>query len=354
MRLNLLENGMTKVVLHVGMPKCASSSIQAHFADHYQTYCGQGLLYPKTGRETKGYRSHRPLHHASAEEYPELLKQIADEAREQRCRNILLSSEELANSRIQKSDTQALIRSLQNLFGSENVEILFLIRDHLSFIRSSFAQYLKGGLFRVSDADFFARDVPSIRTYADCFFEKNQFEVFSFSAFFQQFQTIANGARINLMSIKEPNMGPLLKRVCELFDAPFVGEDTRQNERFSQHQLFCLLHARKKYGREKTKAKRRFLAKGMIADPEFHSSLFDVDASLAERLTQTAIQDLNYFKPFSDVYIATAFSADAKPTCEQDSIEVPENLLRFIDRIMEIEDLKMPRAKRVGKRFMSV
>lgn len=344
---------MTKVILHVGMPKCASSSIQAHFADHYQAYCGHGLLYPKTGRETKGYRSHRPLHHASAEEFPEFLERIAEEARQENCRSILLSSEELANSRVQKSDTQGLIRSLQDHFGTENVEILFLIRDHMSFIRSSFAQYLKGGLFRVSDTDFFARDVPSIRTYADCFLDKNRFEFFSFSAFFQQFEAIANGARINLMSIKEPKKGALLQRVCQLLEVPFVGEDTRQNERFSQHELFCLLHARKRYGLEQVKKKRRFLTKGMIVDPNFHSSLFDVDASLTERLTKTAIDDLSYFKAFSDVDIPTEFSFDdpvAGGTCY---VEAPENLLRFIDRIMQIEDLKMPRAKRVGRRFLS-
>ena len=51
----------TQVYVHVGMPKCASSSVQAHFHKHYGHYHRQGLLYPRTACQKADYRSHRPL-----------------------------------------------------------------------------------------------------------------------------------------------------------------------------------------------------------------------------------------------------------------------------------------------------
>lgn len=347
------EIAVTKVFLHVGMPKCASSSIQAHFADYYEEYCDLGLLYPKAGRETTGYRSHRPLHHATVEDFPKILTDISEEASLRNCHSILLSSEELANSRVQKSDTQALIQSIQSHFGAENVEILFLIRDHLTFIRSSFAQYLKGGLFRVNDKDFFSRDTPSIRTYADCFLEKNGFEVFSFSTFFQQFEAIANGARINLVSIKDPSGVPLLERICLLVGASFVGRETRRNESLSQHQLFCLLHARKRYGLNRVRKKRNLLVCGMIVDENFHSPLFDVDAFLVKRLCATAQQDSAFFKAKFQLDMPIQFPSDDNLVDAEGPVEAPENLIAFIDRVMTFRNLKMPRAKRIGKRMLA-
>ncbi|NVO28941.1 hypothetical protein HJ526_16035 [Donghicola sp. C2-DW-16] len=204
---------MTKVILHVGMPKCASSSIQAHFADHYDAYVSLGLLYPAAGRETTGYRSHRPLHHASIAEFPVIIEQIAAEARSKNCENILLSSEELGNAVVKNSEIADLIKALQAQFGASNVEVLFLIRNHASFVASSFAQFIKAGLFRVSENLFFRHPEPSINAYAECFRAQNGFDFFDFHEFFQRFEAVANGARFNVLNINEPGGGSVIERV---------------------------------------------------------------------------------------------------------------------------------------------
>ena len=50
--------------------------------------------------------------------------------------------------------TRKLIRGLNERFGAKNVSFLFIIRNHISFIESAYAQFLKGGLFRVADTEF--------------------------------------------------------------------------------------------------------------------------------------------------------------------------------------------------------
>lgn len=341
---------MTKVIFHVGMPKCASTSIQAHFADNYAAYAAHGLLYPVAGRETTGYRSHRPLHHAPPADFPAIINEIAAEARALNCDNILLSSEELGNAVVQNSETEDLIKALQNHFGPSNVEVLFVIRNHWSFVSSSYAQFIKAGLFRVSERQLFKRPVPSINAYADCFRAQQGFDFFSFREFLQRFEAVSNGAKFNVMNINQPDSKGVIERVCNLFGIASAAEETRRNESLSQHELFCLLHARRRHGFDKVKPKRKFLLKGMIPDQTFTSPLFHIDAALAERIKAAADADRQFFESRFQVHInpPPAFTPDAAQS--EGPIAPAANMVEFIDKIMSIEGLKMPRAKIIGRK----
>ncbi len=154
-----------EVIFHIGMPKCASSTIQAHFADNDAYYASHGVLYPESYRIQHGYRHHENLF-ARDLKADTAVDTLLQEAKAKSCSKLVLSCERF-------SDDQARLGDLTTAFsaalGQDSVTVLGLIRDPLGLLRSSYAQFVKGGLWGINRGEFFKKTDASIDAYIDAF-----------------------------------------------------------------------------------------------------------------------------------------------------------------------------------------
>lgn len=154
----LITRRAPRVLVHVGLPKCGSTAIQAHFANHDKAHRGQGVVYPMASRAQSGYRSHRLLSHAPVNELPTRLEEIAAEA--QQADTIFLSCESWT-SLLPAGQARTLGTALAQVFDPQRVTIVAWFRNPIDFIEAAYAQFLVGGLMNASKPTFFARDAPA-------------------------------------------------------------------------------------------------------------------------------------------------------------------------------------------------
>jgi hypothetical protein len=141
------------ILIHIGLAKCASSSIQAFFNVNRKRLRRASVFYSGPGRAGLG-----KAHHNIANEILERrrfdpdLGALADVARV--CRRhpdglIVLSSEIF-----ERADEQSIAK-LKEVFAAENVRILLVVRSLLSQLRSSYAQRIRHGKHSYDFDEFF-------------------------------------------------------------------------------------------------------------------------------------------------------------------------------------------------------
>jgi len=170
---------MTTVYLHVGMPKCASSTIQGYFNRNDQRNRNAGFVYPVAGRSTSGFFNHEPINHMNPDEIENLVQEIKVEA--EGAETVFISSEDFVHAHWDSPVIANLIEQLNNTFCAKNVRLLFLFRNHFSFIESAFAQFLKGGLYRVNHGKFHRKTAGDVESYCSIFRETNGFDFFDYA-----------------------------------------------------------------------------------------------------------------------------------------------------------------------------
>ncbi len=350
---------MTQVLLHIGMPKCASSSLQAHFWHNHEHYRRQGLLYPRTACETTGYRSHRPLHETPADGLAGVVAANAAEAEAAGSDRILLSSEAFINSYWDRPEAGDVVRALQAEFGARNVRLLFLIRDHLSFTRSAFAQFIRGGLMRVPEAAVFDHAPLGIAGFAEAFRARHGFEIFSYKDLLTRFAERAGGladSAIEVMSIHRSDSGggDIVEKICRHLAVTAAPLEAATNTRLSERQLFCLLHARQRYGFERVKRRRPFLIRGVGRGPGFTSPVFRPDAALFARIQDAAASDRAYFTARFRGPFEALFQLPAAPDLGQQGRRQPgAKMVEFIDAVMTPADMTMKEALAIRNRLFN-
>lgn len=155
-----------QIMFHIGLPKCASSTLQAHFADNDAFYRRQGLLYPASHRMPKGYRSHKPLLHPGLD-LSGAVEEILAEARQAGCDRILLSAEDFSTYRTGR--LRDLVQGFAARTGGGAISILCLLRDPVEMLRSSYYQFIRGGLWGIDRSAFYRQADISINAYIDAF-----------------------------------------------------------------------------------------------------------------------------------------------------------------------------------------
>lgn len=169
-----------------------------------------------------------------------------------------MSSEALINSYWNRPEAGDVVRALQAQFGVQNLRLLFLIRDHLSFTRSAFAQFIRGGLMRVPERDVFTHAPLGVDSFTEAFRARHGFEIFSYSDLLTRFADRVSGladSAIRVMSIHRSDCGggDIVEALCRDLAVTAAPLEQAHNTRLSERQLFCLLHARQRYGFERVK-----------------------------------------------------------------------------------------------------
>lgn len=234
-----------QVTIHIGMPKCASSTVQAHFADNDALYQTKGFLYPTQHRLKNGYRHHNPLFE------PDLppdtaVQNLLREATRKNCARILISTERFT------TDTEAHLAKITAAFarqiGAENITCLCLVRDPASMLRSSFQQFVRAGLWRVNRAKFYAETDGSITAFFRAFRAENGFELHEYDKIIARTTKGVTAGKLLVWDIKD---GPdILTRLTQHFELPAGKAPKKQNQSFPPAKIAFLRQFQQNYGQE--------------------------------------------------------------------------------------------------------
>lgn len=143
-----------KIILHIGMPKTATTTLQVTFDQNHVPLLESGVLYPKSGRFVRACNHHKrflPVASCRNEirtpfpEFPEsfesMVTSVDNERRETGAEVIILSSEMLWNPRA--FDFEALKR-IRGAFSQYEFNIVVYLRDLESHAPSGYAQRVTG------------------------------------------------------------------------------------------------------------------------------------------------------------------------------------------------------------------
>lgn len=344
---------MTTVYLHIGMPKCASSALQSFMFMNEARHRSEGLCYPVTAREATGYFSHRPLHRLAFDEVPLAIDMIAAEAESHDCQRLLVSSEEFMNSQWDKKITGRIIASLNAHFGTSNVRIMMLFRNHFPFVESVYAQFLKGGMFRYPDTAFMQSKDKGIFSFASDFRRRNGFDFFSYADFIERIKLHAPDNPFDLISTEQAdwNGRDIIDTLCSKLNISRKNcrnSSLVSNERYSEIALYLLHYSRKTYGFPRTKARRSIVA-GLFpakGDKKF-SKLLHVSGPLFDQLVAASERDQRYFARNTSEPCEALFTVPdiyRRQQHQDDDIVVPDWSWHLIDQVMQADEISFKQA----------
>ena len=227
------------------MPKCASSSLQAHFADNDSFYQEYGFLYPSQHRLKKGYRHHDPLFDPSLD--PEqAASDILEEAKRKGCNRILISTEQFStdlNGQLAVT-TSAFARRV----GTDQLSCLCLVRDPASMLRSGYQQFIRAGLWRINRADFYSNSDASIHSYISAFRKACGFEWYEYEKIIQRTTMGVEAKTLRVWNINESQ--DFITRLTSFLDLPTGGSSEQKNLRLPQAKIKFLRQFQQEFGQE--------------------------------------------------------------------------------------------------------
>lgn len=232
----------TRVVFHIGLPKCGSTTIQAHFADYDTAYRAQGLVYPVKARSPDGYRSHVPLLHMPPADLRSRIRAIAEEA--QGARVILLSCEAFADY-LPRGNSAEVGAALAEEFGADNVTILAYFRNPAPFMASAYAQFVVGGLLDVPKGPFFSEGPSGLAAFVHAASERKGFAPYDYLGWVQAIQAAFPGLDLNLRSMEAADIGDnLIDDLGRVLKVRRLGQGTQiLNTRHTASSILALQHA---------------------------------------------------------------------------------------------------------------
>lgn len=134
---------MTKLFLHVSLPKTATTSIQNFLSLNRDKLKRDGWLYPLTARQ---YMAHHLLGNFFRADNLDWIGQadpaatraaLLDEVRASGCDNVIMSSESLVSS--------TRIAEVKQFFSDFDVQIVYVLRRQDHWIESAYQEHLKRG-----------------------------------------------------------------------------------------------------------------------------------------------------------------------------------------------------------------
>ena len=290
------EGAGPAVWVHVGLPKCGSTTVQRYFAAHADQFRAQGLCYPETGRSTGGYRSHEPIARTSQADLPALVAAIAAEAAG--CDRIFLSCEDFANA-LPLGNGAALVAELNRVFGADQVRVLAYFRNVHDFVASCYAQFVMGGLFKINAGRFFqgAPDDPAatdLAAFVAAFEALKGFPLYSLRGHAEQIARHFPDNAVVLKSIERMDIGEggLIGDICRTLGVEVLEMAPAQNRRVSNLLLAAALSARRQVSTEAFRRLRPHLQR-LVNGPKwaaragFDRADLHVDAALHARIAAT-------------------------------------------------------------------
>ena len=258
---------MIETWLHVGLPKCGSTTLQRHFARHEAAHLEHGLLYPEAGRSQVGYRAHRPLCHARAA-LSDLARAIAREAREKGARTLLVSCEEFGARLPADPAGRNVADALEAATGGP-VRVVAWLRHPADLAVSAFAQFTDQGLFGVDRARFWAGGPGSVARYLGAYREARGRDLLSPLGHARAVVDGFPGREVTLRSAERGDLGRgLLAEFCAVFGVPRLPGPAHRNRRAAARATALMAEAQDRFGPAAYKARRAELLPWLSAQAE--------------------------------------------------------------------------------------
>ncbi|MEQ3671118.1 hypothetical protein [Pseudophaeobacter sp.] len=234
-----------QITIHIGFPKCASTSLQAYMADNDALFRAAGLLYPESHRLHTGYRHHGPLL-APDLDLAAAVDDIANEAQTHRCGHILLSTEEYTTNRTGR--LAALTREFSKRFGPEAVSLLCLLRDPVAMLRSSYQQFVRAGLWGIHRDKFYNETDGSIEAYIEAFHKVRECHWFAYDDLLRAAMTGVTAGRLTVWDLDR--ISDLAGQLDHHFSLPGGQTALVKNIRVSMAKLHFLRLFQQEFGQK--------------------------------------------------------------------------------------------------------
>lgn len=243
-----------QVIFHIGMPKCASTSLQAHFANNDELYRQSSFLYPVSYRSLKSYRRHQPLFNSGLD--PEMAaEEILMEAKAGTCSRILLSTEGFISDRSER--LAALTSAFSKRLGPDMVSYLCFVREPMAMLRSSYHQFVRAGLWDINKNSFFSETDGSINAYIQAFREQQGCHWYEYSTLINRAIERVPSAQLRVWDVDD---GPdLVERLCALYSLPKGTPTEARNKRLSQEKIKFLRSFQRDFGQRHYVSNRQAL-----------------------------------------------------------------------------------------------
>lgn len=227
-----------QVWLHIGLPKCGSTTIQRHMAAAGSEHQARGVCYPQAWRSPDGYRNHLPLAKLPPRMLPQALAEISAEALERECSRIVLSCEHWANA-FPGSNLLPLYEALQAQLPDWQIRIAAYFRNPYDFVESCYAQFVRAGLLQINRHRFYADGAPSIEKFLACFEDSRGFPLYSNLGFARMLMAHFPPEVLMLRSIEPQDLAQpdMLGDFCSLLGLPGPARTGRRNRRISNRKL---------------------------------------------------------------------------------------------------------------------
>lgn len=229
-----------RVWLHVGLPKCGSTTIQRHFAQRAAVYARAGLCYPTAHRATRGYQSHRPLADLGPRALPRAIARIAEEA--DGMTDILVSTEKYTNA-LHDAALSDVTDALAFRFGADAVTVLVYLRHPVDFVESAFAQFLRAGLFGIDRTAFYRGGPPTIDRFLNAFAVRRGYPAYHLRGWIEEIATAAPRSHLVVRSLDDLPGSDLVADVCGLIGIPPAPNRPRRNARLSSRTIAAFAYA---------------------------------------------------------------------------------------------------------------
>ncbi|MEX5579933.1 glycosyltransferase family 2 protein [Pseudophaeobacter sp. A-200-2] len=314
-----------QVWLHVGLPKCGSTTLQQHMSKSAELHQTQGVCYPQSWRAPDGYRNHLPLAKLAPESLPQALDEIISEALNRQCSRIVLSCEHWTNA-FSSSNLLRLHATLRAQFPDWQVRVVAYFRNPYDFVESSYAQYVRAGLFQISRRRFYADGAPSIEKFLACFEDSWGFPLYSNLQFARLLTEHFTSEELLLRSISPQDLAEpdMLADFCRLLELPAPETTQRSNQRVSIRKLAELEYVQTLTDLEGFARLRPMLLQTNVtgsADLDIlRSSTLHIDLETAEAITQQIEKERAELRKI--------FSTGIKGLCEIRSTTSPSGWVR--------------------------
>jgi hypothetical protein len=141
-------------LVHIGLKKCASSSIQGFLGSNRRRLKKAGIVYPRFGRSGSMDRAHHNLANdlLNRAQFVSDLGTVAEalrQSRKWRWKVTVISSEVFEGAEAQH------VAELRKILEDETVRVFMVVRDLLDQIRSSYAQKVRQGKHHFDFDSFF-------------------------------------------------------------------------------------------------------------------------------------------------------------------------------------------------------
>lgn len=327
-----------RVTLHIGLPKTATSSLQSVLASNYSQCMDAGLCYPNTMRTSAGFRFHRPLYRTAKmlpkKDFVAEYQSVLDEAGG---RDILFSCEEI-NLRLIKRHNPVL-RFLNRIHGTENVQILITLRNVYDFADSLMAQFYRGTLFGIDPYDLAQAGNLNPEGFFAAAEAAYGFPIYSYLGYINGIKAHFPENEIRLVSIEKNDLNePYLDFLAKYLGlggrfASQAGEAV--NVRQSNQLLMCLREARHHLRNTDFNDLRPMIAAYCATQKrpelETRNSYLHINDAIRAEISHVAEAEKSKLLPLMDTPGTALY--ENKPVLPVEDIELPQAMKKRIKQI---------------------